>query len=337
MKNKKNILLNVLFFTFLILITYYIIFKDYSIKDILNTLNDLNYNYLLIAIAFMILYFLIEGLNIKLILNSFKEKISLAKSFIFSLICFFFSAITPGGSGGQPLAIYYLSKEKIKVSHSALAYLIQLLGYNVSALILGIVFAICFNKVFDKNSLVLFIIGSILMLIPISLTFIGIFSKKITKFLVNLVIKLLTKLKIKKIDKFKERINQELKIFQDSSSYIKTHKKEFIKSIVLSFLQVITIYVVPYFIYRSFGLNEYNIIFILGLQAILHNATVSLPLPGAVGITETVFLMLYSYIYPAHLIHGSLIISRFITFYLFVIIALITFCIYKGIKKTELN
>ena len=335
MKNKKNIITNILFFTILIIVTYYIIFKDYNFKEIIYNLKELNYNYLLLAFIFMILYFFVESLNIKLILNSFKEKISIFKSFIYTLICFFFSAVTPGGSGGQPVTIYYLSKEKIKVSHSTLAYLLQLLGYNVSAIILGITFAISYNRILDKNSIILFIIGSLLILIPISLTMIGIFSKKITKFLVNLVIKILTKLKVKKVDTIKERIDKELVVFNDSSKYIMTHKKEFLRSLLLSLLQLTINYSIPYFIYRAFGLNEFDFLFILGLQAILHNATVSLPLPGAVGITETVFLMIYSSIYPPHFIHSSLLVNRLITFYLFVILSLIVFIIKETILKRQ--
>ena len=89
MKSRKSIILNVLFFTILILLTYYIIFKDYSLKEIFNNLKGLNYNYLLLAIIFMFLYFVLEALNIKLLLNSFKEKISLFKSTIYAFICFF--------------------------------------------------------------------------------------------------------------------------------------------------------------------------------------------------------------------------------------------------------
>ena len=335
MKSRKSIILNVLFFTILILLTYYIIFKDYSLKEIFNNLKGLNYNYLLLAIIFMFLYFVLEALNIKLLLNSFKEKISLFKSTIYAFICFFFSAITPGGSGGQPIAIYYLSKENIKMSNSTLAYLIQLLGYNISALVIGLLSAALHPEVFDGRLSLIFCVGSVLILIPISLTVIGIFSKRLSNFLVNLLIKVLTKLRVKKIDTIKEKITTELEVFHNSRSYIKTHKMEFVRSVLISLAQLLTSYVVPFFIYKSFGLSGYSILFFIGLQAILHNSSASIPLPGAVGITESAFLLIYSYIYTIGLVHSSLIVTRIITFYLFVLLSLIIFIITQAISKKQ--
>lgn len=337
MKNKKRMLFNILFFTGLILITYYIIFKDYSMKDIFNRILALNYNYLFIAFLFMFLYFAVEAVNIKFILNSFKESISFFKTLIYTFICFLFSAITPGGSGGQPVTIYYLSKENIKVSHSALAYLIMLFGYNVSCFILGLSFGFIYREIFDAKLLTLFIVGTLFLLVPISITVIGLFCKKLTNKLVNFIIKVLTKFKSKKVEHVRNKINEELKVFNTSSTYIKNHKKEFAKSIGMSLIQVICSYCIPFFVYKSFDLDLYTITFVFGLQAILHNCCASIPLPGAVGITETAYLMIFSIIYPVKSIHSSLIVTRFITFYIFVIISLITFIAYQSIFKKQNN
>ncbi len=335
MKERKKIVFNVVFFISLIALTYYIIFKDYSINDIINNLKNLNRTYLLISILFMSLYLVVEALNIKVILNSFKEKISLFKMVLYSFVCFLFSAITPGGSGGQPVTIYYMSKEKIKVSHSTLGYLIQLFGYNISSFILGIISAILNPQIFESKLLILFIVGSLFLLIPISLTVVGIFSKSLLKKIIDLLVIILELLKLKNIESIKTKIYDELKVFNDSSNYIKTHKLEFSKSLVLSFIQITINYSIPYFIFKSFGLSGYSIVFFIQLQAILHNAAISIPLPGAVGITETVFLLVYSNVYPAYLLHSSLIVNRIVTFYLYVVLSLFIFVLFITLKKKQ--
>lgn len=337
MRNKKKLLLNVLFFMSLIMLTYYIIFKDYSMKTILDSLKNLNYYYLFLAILFMLINFLIEALNIKLLLNSFNEKINLFKSFIYTIICFLFSAITPGGSGGQPIVIYYLSKENIKVSNSTLSYLVFLLGYNVCSLILGLVVAILNPSIFDSQLSPLFIIGSLFILVPISITLIGIFSKGLLVKILNIIVKVLKIIRIKNVDKIQERINDELKVFNNSSKYVKTHRSAFAKSFVLSIIQIFFNYSVPFFIFKAFGLSGYSLLFIIELQAILHNTSACIPLPGAVGITETAFLMIFSIIYPLHLIHGSLIVNRIISFYSFVVLGLLLFIFYRIFTKKQNN
>lgn len=329
MKEKGKIVFNFLFFILLIFLTYYIIFRDYSIKTIISYLKDLNKIYLFIAFFLMNIYFLLEGLNLRYLLKTFNEKVSVIKSYIYTLICFFFSAITPASSGGQPMTIYCMSKDKIKISHASLSYLIQLFGYNISAFTLGIIFAIARNDLFKDNLLFFFIIGSIFNLIPITITSIGIFSKKLLNKVINIFIKIISILKIKNIDNIKQKINDELKIFNDSSNYIKHHKIDFIKSIILSFIQVIIYYSIPFFIFKSFNLSGYSILFFIELQAILHNSVASIPLPGSVGITETIFLIIYSYVYSSNALQSSLIVNRIITFYSFVLISLIIYIINK--------
>ena len=339
MKNKKSILFDLLFFIVLIVLTYYVIFKDYNLNIIVDNLKNLNRLYLLIAFIFMILYFLLEAFNIKMLLNSFKEKISLFKSFVYSLICFFFSAITPASSGGQPMTIYSLSKENIKISHSSLSYLIQLFGYDIAAFTLGIVFAIVRKDLFVNNLLTFFIIGSLFNLIPITITAIGIFSTNLLNKIVKLIIKILKFFKIKKIDSITQKINEELALFNESSEYIKKNKPTFYKSILISFIQVIVYYCVPFFIFKSFNLSGFSIILFIQLQAILHNSIASIPLPGSVGITETIFLLLFSFVYTNTYLESALIVNRIVTFYVFVFISLIVYIINKIIleKKKIIN
>ena len=76
------------------------------------------------------------------------------------------------------------------------------------------------------------------------------------------------------------------------------------------------------------------------LQAILHNSSSSIPLPGAVGITETVFLLIYGYIYTsADLLQSALIVNRLIMFYIYVIISLIVYLItiFKSDSKKSVD
>ena len=98
---------------------------------------------------------------------------------------------------------------------------------------------------------------------------------------------------------------------------------------LLSTINMILYYSVPFFIYKAFGLSGKTIIDIVLLQAIIHGTVCSMPLPGTVGVTETVFLLVYDMIYPSHLLQSALLVNRFINFYLFVFVSLIVYIITK--------
>ena len=324
MKDKKKLLMNFIFFSILFMGTYYIIFKDQDIYSLVDNLKHVNLIYIFIGFLLMLCFYLLEAINVRNILNSFGEKITLKQTFNSTLIGAFFSAITPASSGGQPMQVYYLSKnDGVKVSHSTLALLIHLLGHQFSIVSIGIICAILNPIIFETKLVYLFIIGTSFNLIVLLLYFVLIFSKRITNKLVNLARKIIRFLKLKNYKEIDKKINEELKLFHESSKYIKEHRKEFFKAMFVAILQVLTNYSVAYFIYRSFGLNEFSILYVISLQAILFCTVSCIPLPGSVGISETVFLLIYAYIYPDMLLHNALLLHRGVSFYLFVIINLI--------------
>ena len=338
MKDKKKLLFNIFIFILLIFLTYYIIFRNYDMKYVYQNIMNLDIFYLIVAFLMMFLYFVLEALNIRFILKTFNEKLPLLKAIKNIFICFFFSAVTPGGSGGQPVAIYFLSKEKVNVSHSTMAFLIELFGYNCSKVVIGLISFILLPHELRSDLKIFYIIGFAFGMVPISLTLIGIFYKKVAAKLVDIFIKILKFFNIKNIKEKETTIRDELKLFNESSSYVKKHRKEFFKSLLLSFCQVLVYYMIPFFVYKSLHLSGVTIITFVMLQAILHNSSSSIPLPGAVGITETVFLLVYGYIYTsADLLQSSLIVNRMVTFYIYVIISLIVYLfaiIKSGNKKT---
>ena len=104
----------------------YLILREQNIDEIFILLGTVKIQYILIAVFCMCIYVLCEAINIGRTLKALNEKSTLIKNIKYALIGFFFSAITPAASGGQPMQIYYMYKENISVANSTLALLINL-------------------------------------------------------------------------------------------------------------------------------------------------------------------------------------------------------------------
>ena len=322
MNNTKKIILNASFFIVLFIITYALIFKDKNIDVLMYNLKDLKIIFLVIGIIMTTIYFSIEAYNTKKILESFNHKLSMINSLKFTMIGFFFSSITPASSGGQPMQIYYMSKEKINVSHSTMALLINLCAYNINTVFLGLFCATLNPNIVSGRLLFLFLLGALFNTISLTILLIGIFNNKLALKLVDFFLLVLKKFRYKKIELLKEKTYKELEIYNESANYIKENKGTFFKAIIRAFLQLIVYHSLPYFTYRALGLNSVNIVEFIIIQSILHCTVASLPLPGTIGVNESVFLILYGGIFGELLLTDALIIHRFISFYLFVIISL---------------
>ncbi len=323
MKKSKKILRNLFFFIFLIFITFYVVFKNESIFNVWLIIKASNKLYILLGAFSMFLYFFFEAINIDSILKTLGQRLSVWRGTKFTLLGFFYSAITPASTGGQPMEIYYMHKEGIPVSDATLALLIQLCCYQIVTIFLGIVGAILHFSLIKNGLFFLFLLGTFLCGCALSIMLIGIFSKKLTSKLISFSIRVMKFFNVKDIEAKEFRMRSELAKYHSSSEYIKSHKTVFIKSIFIVLLQMISLYSVTYFVYIALGFSDYNILEIVLIQSMFHSTVSSIPLPGAIGISEFVFVKMFNGVFPEATVSSAMLLSRGISFYFTFIISAI--------------
>ncbi len=339
MKKTKRMIRNLIIFILLIILTFYIILKDQDITQIFNVLRDVKKQYILIAMICMCIYIICEAINIGRTLKALNEKSTFFRNIKYALIGFFFSSITPAASGGQPMQIYYMYKDKISVANSTLALLINLSSMQIVTISIALVSVIFNHEYLNKTLIVFFIVGILLNLSALTLLLIAIFSKRILNKLINFVIKIMKKLKIKNIEQKQMKLEAELSKYQDSSNYIKNNKMVILKIIITTYIQFVAFYSVSYWVYCSFGLKQYNIIQIITIQSILYATVSGIPSPGAVGVTEGGFIEIFKKVIPSDIINSAMLLNRGISFYLLVIISglitIVNIFKWKKLKKEE--
>ena len=339
MKKNKKIIFNLIFFILLIVITFYVLLKDQNIFDIFNLMLNSNKVFIFIAIVCMFIYLTLEGVNLLRTLKiSGNKDVKLRSALKYAFIGFFFSAITPAASGGQPMQIYYMHRDKVSASGSTLALLMNLCSFQIITISMALFSLVFLGSYLQGGMIVLFIIGIALNLTALALLIIGIFSRRISKWFVNFAIKVLKKFKVKNIGAKEEKLNNELNKYQETSKYIKRNKNVMWKMLLTTLVQIIIYYTIPYWVYRAIGLGNVNIIKMIGLQAILYATVSGIPLPGAVGVSESGFMNIFKQIFTIETISGAMLINRGVSFYLFVIISglVVVFNMFKS-KKEDKN
>ena len=322
-KKIKKTIRNLIVFILLIGLTFYLIFKDQNVLEILNIAVSVKKRYILVAIIAMCLYLLGETINITRILKELGEKSTFLRNIRYTLIGFFFSSITPAASGGQPMEIYYMHKEKIAVANSTLALLVHLTSFQIVTITLGIISTVIHFEIVKSGLIYLVILGILLNSTALTLLAISIFSKRLSKGLINFSVKVLKFFRIPNIEKKQESLEKELEKYQESAVYIKEHKKLMIKTLVTTFIQVIIYYSIPYWVYLAFGFTGYNFFQIVTLQAMLYATVSGIPSPGAVGVSEGAFIEIFKGVFPATMMNSAILLNRGASFYLFVIISAI--------------
>lgn len=337
MKKTKKLLRNLILFFVLIVLTFYIILKDQNISEIVSILANVNKKFVLIAILCMCFYMICEAINIGRTLKALKEKSTFLKNIKYALIGFFFSSITPAATGGQPMQIYYMHKDRISVANSTLALLINLTCVQIVTISMAL-FSLAFNYKYLNNVLAwFFAIGVILNVTALTLLFISIFSKRITKGIIKIVIRILKFFKVKDIENKQLKLENELSRYQNSATYIKGNTPVILKNLITTYIQFIAFYSISYLVYCSFGLSGHNIFQILTMQSLLYATVSGIPSPGAVGVSEGGYMAIFASIFPENLLDGAMLLTRGVNFYLFVAISAVVVILNSMKTKQDID
>ena len=139
--------------------------------------------------------------------------------------------------------------------------------------------------------------------------------------------------RVKKIEEKEKKITKELKTYQIGARYMNTNKWIVIRTLIFTFIEFIAFYSISYFIYKAFGMNEFNIFELTTLQAVLYGTVSGIPSPGAVGVSEGGYMAIFGKIYSENILSSAMLLTRGINFYLFVLISTIVVIVNNLIAK----
>ena len=242
MEKRRKLIRNFIFFLFLIFLTFYILLKDQDLSVLLDTMMNANFKFVLIGIMCMLVYLMCEGINIGRTLKALGEKSNFIKNFKYALIGFFFSSITPAASGGQPMQVYYMHRDKISVANSTLALLINLMCMQIVTISIALI-SLSFNYGYMTGGLItFFIIGILLNLSALSLLLIAIFWSKLLDKLVSFSVKVMKFFKVKNIENKKMKFEKEVEKYKENATCIKKNKGVLFKNLITAYMQFLIYY-----------------------------------------------------------------------------------------------
>lgn len=326
---KKNTII-LLIITFLIL---YFVLKD-DMNDIILAFQNIDYRFILIAIIFLFLSIFLRAYVNYLIVND-KKKISIKEAMKHNMITQFFNGITPFSTGGQPMEVYMLTEHKISVAKATTQTIQSFIYYQIAMVLCGLI-AVLYNfffSVFPKVDLLRYLVlfGFIINVGVVLLLLLIMYSKKVTDFLSRFTVKITKKLKWKMKE---EEINLKFLEYYEGAQELKKRKKLTAIGITLNVASLLCLYVIPLFVLLSMHeYNSMNFLETISASAYVYLIGGMVPIPGASGGIEYTFTNFFGVLIPKQILYACLLVWRFITYYLGMIIGGIIFSLEKKVEK----
>lgn len=337
MQNIKKIFINLVIILIVLAIVLYFSLKD-NYDEIISYITKMDILWFLLAVIFYLLFRGLIGITSYYMAKLNKAKISLKKMMQINYIIPFFHGVTPFAGGGQPMEIYFLHNEKISIDKSTNITLQNFIIYQM-ALVFICIFAVVYNQVFNlfpEDSLMkkLVILGFIINLLILIVGIFVSFSTKFVKFSVKKIIGFLSRIKIVKdkkttIEKFNDIVNQ----YHKNALILTKNKKRFILYVIINVFAIVFNYLIAYAVSRGMGLDV-KLIEILVMTTYVMMIGNFVPIPGGTGGVEYGFMFFFGYHISGGVLTAIMLVWRFVSYYLAMIIGGIALVFYRKKEKT---
>lgn len=304
-----------------------------------------NFVYIIYALLCFALVLIFKGIKRAILLNAcLKKRNNFFLGLKTAITCKYYDAITPAGSGGQPMEILYLRKHGIPTSVASGVSITSYAIGLISSVLLGVIMMIvCGFDGVDPLVQILAIIGVVINIaLPLAIVIFSAMPKvgsAIAKWIIGVGAWL-------RIVKDKEATNQKAvttmeKYAKSIRFFFGTYLFKTLLATVFAFAYNVALYSIPYFLIRAFGVNAADISYfkVLELCLICYLAITAIPTPGNSGAAEISFYAIFQLFLGGGYLFWSIIVWRFTTYYLFIIVGFtltVLSKIFHGNKRGEL-
>ena len=326
LSSRSWLALSVLFSLTVIIIVFATTFNQETIGYILN----FNLFFLFLAIAFRLIALVIWGVRLQVMSGSLGYHVSLPHCVNMVLAGLLAGTITPGQAGGEPVRVHELYRSGVKLGDAVAVVIMERVLDGVILTLMGVILMTLMTQLFWSSFspalYLLVIVAWILMISFIIIPVLAIWYPDMTKrVLMKLVNWLIPKLSwwSSSPETLVELADREIdNLFMSMIRFTGNARLGLLGGGVTTGLFWVTEFLVASFIMMGLGLSPAVIesFFFQILIAIINMIPLT---PGSSGITELSTTSLYALIIPTGMIGIFVLLWRFITFYLNIILGAI--------------
>lgn len=281
-------------------------------------INRLVPQWVFLAVFGVVATWLLEGFVLHLLCLHLYPEWSYGRSFAVGLIGLLYSALTPFSTGGQPMQIYSMHKMGMDTGKAGSIIAVKTITYQIVMVLYSLVAVAAKLRFFQTNvsnfSFVT-IIGLVSNSVFIALVFLFMVSETMTDRMVTGAIRLLHRVKLVRHPKERyEKIHGQLAMFHDASRLMGNSTRLYLTAMGITVFQITLNSLIPYFIYRSFGMKSASVATMVSAQVFVQMVSAFVPLPGASGGAEGSFYIFFGMFFRSAIL-SAILLWRFLTYY----------------------
>lgn len=327
-KRKNKLLVIVILICTLALVAY--VWMELDADQIADAFAAMKPFWIIAIFGCMGMYYCFDALKYKLVTDSFGCPQTFRDSLTTSMLGFFYSAITPMATGGQPFQIYHMNKRGVPAGTATSVICMVYMYWKVALVSLGILGFIIYSSILlDSGSawVPFLMLGLLLQMLALGAVLLSALKPQWISAIGTMVLKGIFGIELfsskglepsHAVNKWNNYIDEYHRAYVEGSK----NKKLMLISLVCAFCECIAYMSVAYCSYRGFGMTGQPYYRVMFLQVLLYLGASLVPTPGAAGASEGGFMAVYRGLFGAHLTM-SMLVWRLATYYLTLLVGYI--------------
>lgn len=337
-KINKKAITNLLLMVVPVGLVVYFLTSENGLVDLIENASTFNWWFLALGLFCQLANVGIDAYSLYKFTNNYDKAYTFAQSLKTTVVGQFFSVVTPGAVGGQPMQIYCMCKQGVDSGVASSSLVQKFLVYQTTITIYSLIAFVCNFDLFRGKSVGLMMslaaFGFISHAVVILFVYMFSFSKKLTSKLINRIFKMLSKLKlIKEPEKKAESVKTQLEFFHESNIKLYQNKKMLVQVVALTVAQLTLIFVIPYMVYRAFNFRGADPFDMITGQSFVTMVSSFMPLPGGSGAAEGSFYVFFAMFFTSETIKSAILVWRIITYFINIII----FAPFSNVSRIKSN
>ena len=347
--NKKKNIRYILYLLVIIIITGIVLWASLWGKsaEIFNLFQGMNWTYFICLCGAIILGFVINAFIIYLFVKLYYKHYKFHQALANNSVGVFYNGITPGSSGGQVAQIYTFNKQGVSISSAASVMVMSYIVYQTCLIVMGIISVathigdvlsiqtidLVINDQTIPVPIVIFVIfGFALNLLVIAILIFMSYSTRFHNFISVSLINFLARIHlVKKPDEMREKVRTQVENFRIEFRRLQSNIPFTILVFTLTFVSLWITESLPLLCglslngfteIKSFG-EFMDKLFLSIVYTNFHQMITGLiPIPGSSGVSEFVFLRLFTNYFNAEGfvekggINAVMLLWRFMSFHI---------------------
>ena len=297
-----------------------VVVGNQGLSGLLGRWGSLDLRWMIAAVSCMGFFWIFEALALHWLVACLYKGVPFRSSMRTAMIGQLYGALTPFATGGQPVALIYMHRDGLDTGGGASVLVVKSILYQMSIILMALL-PVLVGYRFFRNQVPGFdwlaALGfGINLLVTLGMLLLAVYPRA-TRKLYAIVVNILHFFRIvRDVDATIAKAQTQFDIYRESTLRYEKKWRALCGVTLLTLLQLLSLYLVPYMIYRAFGYQEPGIVLrIVSAVAFVTMVSAFVPLPGGSGGAEGSFLLFFALFFQQPDLLIAMLLWRLITYY----------------------